>query len=399
MSKYKKRMLVLTPRFPYPVIGGDRLRIYQVCKALSKRYSLTLLSLCESKKELEFSMPDDGVYDRVERVLLRRFQSYVNSLISLPTNTPIQTAYYRSHSFADAVKRLLPEHDIVLSHLIRCAEYVRYYKIPKILEMTDAISLNYIRVKNNANYGGLKGLVYRIESNRLLEYERNVVNDFDLSVLVSSNDKKFLLGYEQTVGDKVLVCSNGVELSDYPFAIRNVSQPVIVFIGNMFSVQNMDACLYFAADVMPVITAELSAKFRVVGKISKSNSERLQKYPNIEITGEVSTISDAVTDARVAVCPMRIGAGVQNKVLEYMALGIPTITSSVGLEGLDAVPEKDILLADTPDEYLSQIKRIWSDKSLFQNLAQNARAYIEINHNWDAQLTPLIDRVDCIMKI
>lgn len=386
--------MILTPRFPYPVIGGDRLRIYQVCKALSTRFSLTLLSLCEAEVELHMSVPQDGIFDSIERVFLSRQRSYLNALMALPGRTPMQVAYYRSGAFARAVQRLLPEHDAVLSHLIRCGEYVRSAAKPKILEMTDAISLNYERVCSLNESTGFKGLVYRAEASRLKAYERQIIDDFNLSVLVSETDKQFLVGESN---NRVLVCSNGVDLRHLPFQTRIDSGPVIVYIGNMTSVQNMDACLYFAKDVMPQIVQRLRATFRVVGKISNDNATRLRALPNVEVTGPVDDIARAVADARIGVCPVRLAAGVQNKVLEYMSLGLPVVTSPIGLEGFEARPEIDLLLADTPGQYVSQIERVWNDVSLATSLAQNGRAYVEANHEWEARLKPMLDRVSALL--
>ena len=394
MKNQKKRILILTPRFPYPVIGGDRLRIYQVCKALSTRFSLTLLSLCESKAELSMSIPRDGIFDRVERVFLPRVHSYFNALMALPGRTPMQVAYYRCDAFARSVQRLLPEHDGVLSHLIRCGEYVRGAAKPKILEMTDAISLNYERVCTLNESTGFKGLVYRVEASRLKTYEQKIIDDFDLSVLVSETDKLFLVGESN---NRVLVCSNGVSLRQLPFLKRTDSKPVIVYIGNMASVQNMDACLYFAKDVMPQIVKRLQATFRVVGKISDDNATRLRALPNVEVTGPVDDIAKAVANARIGVCPVRLAAGVQNKVLEYMSLGLPVVTSQIGLEGFQARPEIDLLVADTAEQYVCQIERLWNDGSLASSLAQNGRTYVEAHHDWEARLKPMLDRVSAIL--
>jgi glycosyltransferase involved in cell wall biosynthesis len=390
-----KRLLILTPRFPYPVIGGDRLRIYQVCKALSERFSLTLLSLCESDVEMEMPVPEDGVFDRVERVLLTRQRSYFNSLLALAGRMPLQIAYYRSAAFARAVDRLLPEHDGVLSHLIRCGEYVRNANKPRILEMTDAISLNYERVRNLKQAGGFKGRVYRLESGRLLAYERQIIEDFDLSILVSETDKEFLVGPHH---DRVLVCSNGVDLQHLPFKERSGSRPVIVYIGNMASIQNMDACLYFARDVMPLVAQCLNATFRVVGKISDADAARLRAFQNVEVTGPVEDMAQAVADARLGVCPVRLAAGVQNKVLEYMALGLPVVTSQIGLEGFAAQPGIDLLVANTPEEYVVEIERLWNNSAMASTLASNGRSYVERHHQWANRLAPMVEKVSILLN-
>lgn len=385
-----KRLLVLTPRFPYPVVGGDRLRIYQVCKALAERFSLTLLSLCENDAEMLMPLPADGVFDRVERVLLSRRRSYLNTLMALGASTPLQVAYYRSEDFAKAVDRLMPKHDGVISHLIRCAEYVKCSDKPRILEMTDAISLNYERVRQLKNAGGFKAQIYRLESRRLLAYERRIVDAFDLSVLVSEIDKVHLVGAWH---DKVMVCSNGVEFEHLPFRDRRVSKPVIVYIGNMASIQNMDACLFFARDVMPLVAKRARATFRVVGRISDTDAARLRAFPNVEVTGQVEDIAAAVEDARLGVCPVRLAAGVQNKVLEYMALGLPVVTSSIGLEGLAARADQDLIVADSVEEFAVAIDRIWNNDELKAQLAVNGYAYVKGHHHWSTRLSPMVDRI------
>lgn len=395
MKNEGRRLLVLTPRYPYPVVGGDRLRIYQVCRALSERFSLTLLSLCETEAEMNMSLPEDGVFDRIERILLTRSRSYLNTLLALGGTTPLQVAYYRSAAFARAVERLLPEHDGVLSHLIRCAEYVKGTNKPSILEMTDAISLNYERVRKLKNAGGLKAQVYRLEATRLLAYERRIVEAFDLSVLVSETDRMYLVG---AAHEKVMVCSNGVALEHLPFKNRCESEPVIVYIGNMASVQNMDACLYFAREVMPLVSQRVNATFRVVGRISDRDAAKLRTFANVEVTGPVNDVAKAVEDARLGICPVRLAAGVQNKVLEYMALGLPVVTSSIGLEGFSAQPERDLLVADTAEDYAEAICRLWNDKALNAYLANNGRAYVNAHHRWGNRLAPLVDRVATLLE-
>lgn len=394
MSANRKKLLILTPRFPYPVIGGDRLRIYQVCKSLSEHFSLTLLSLCENRSEVTMSLPQDGVFDRVERVYLSRAKSYLNVLLALIGSKPLQVAYYQSSEFSKAVERLLPEHDGVLSHLIRCAEYVKGAEKPIFLEMTDAISLNYFRIRQLKNFRGFKAQIYRIEADRLNVYERQIIELFDLSILVSEIDKTYLVGADH---DKVIVCSNGVALDQLPFKDRRESSPVIVYIGNMTSIQNLDACLFFARDVMPLLSQRVRVIFRVVGRISDSDAAKLRAFANVEVTGAVDSIPDAVQDARLGVCPVRLAAGVQNKVLEYMALGLPVVTSSIGLEGFSAQPEQDLLVADTPQAYVDAISNVWNDEERLTQLASNGYNYVNVHHQWGHRLAPLVYRISAIL--
>ena len=392
----KKRLLVLTPRFPYPVIGGDRLRIYEVCKVLSRYFRLTLLSLCETQEEMRLHVPADGVFNRVERVWLPQWRSYLNVIKALPGKEPLQIAYYKSREFQVAVDRLLGHHDGALAHLIRVGQYLRGSESPKVLEMTDAISLNYNRVRRKDGKTGFRGLIYRLEADRLLMYEREIVQDFDTAVLVSHIDRNFLFG--DKLSDKVLVCSNGVDLHAFPYRWPRNQGRVIAFIGNMSSVQNLDACLYFASEVLPLIRRRTRMIFRVVGRISEKDAKSLRAYEGVEVTGSVRNIADAVADARVGVCPVRIGAGVQNKVLEYMALGLPTITSKIGLEGFDALPGRDLLVANSPEEYAAKVLQLFDNLPLAEGLSRSGRAYVEQNHLWTAQLRPLVERMESMLQ-
>jgi len=386
----KKKLLVLTPRFPYPVIGGDKLRIYHLCKELSRHYSLTLLSLCDTQQEMRCELPGDGVFDRVERVFLSKKRSYINTLLALPTRTPLQVAYYRSRKFANAVARLLPSHDGVLAHLVRCAEYVRKSGKPRVLEMTDAISLNYGRVKQLRNARGVRARVFRVEARRLLAYERTVVDDFDLSVLVSHADKEYLFPGSSTA--KVMVCSNGVDLSALPYSVRSMASRVLIFIGDMRTVQNQDMCHFFAEEVLPLLRKRADYRFRIVGSIAPALAERYRAYDGVEVTGRVESVAEAAADGTIGVCPMRIGAGVQNKILEYMALGLPVVATSLAHEGLRAQSGRDLVIADTPEEFVARIEQLLANEAGTMQMAARAREFVAREHAWGSMVEPLLAR-------
>lgn len=389
----KKKILILTPRFPYPVIGGDRLRIFNICKELSQSYSLTLLSLCESKEEMDMDIPDD-VFSSVHRVYLPKWKSYLNCLYALPSKKPLQIAYYHSNHYQSLIKTLSGEHDLVIAHLIRVGDYIKNINKPKILEMTDAISLNYERVSKLAQTKGFKNFVYSIEQNRLKSYEQQIVNHFDCNFLVSSIDKAYL----SDKNTQLKVCSNGVNIDHMPYDF-SPDQKTIVFIGNMNTVQNLDAARWFAQNVLPLLRQKnKSIAFKVVGRIGERNAKELSSFDGVLVTGSVQDIPAAVQGASVGVCPMRLGAGVQNKVLEYMAMGIPTVTSSLGLEGIEAVDGEDLLVADSIQEYVDSILLLLSDLSYGETIAKKARLVMESKYQWSAKLAPYVNEVDRLLE-
>ena len=196
------------------------------------------------------SVPEDGVFDRVERVFLPKWRSFLNTLLALPTRLPLQVAYYQSEAFRRLIAKHLPGHSLCLAHLIRTGDYVRDLPLPSVLEMTDAISLNYSRLGETQTPWSLKSLVFRLESRRLRPYEQKILGNFSLVSLVSEVDRSFLTGGDD-IG-KVIVSSNGVDVENLaPIWDRVPREMTVLFIGNMDTLQNMDAALYFAGQVLP----------------------------------------------------------------------------------------------------------------------------------------------------
>jgi glycosyltransferase involved in cell wall biosynthesis len=279
--------------------------------------------------------------------------------------------------------------------LVRCAEYVRKSDKPRVLEMTDAISLNYSRVKQLRHARGLKSRVFGIEAKRLLDYERMIVDDFDLSVLVSKTDRDYLFPGESA--RKVMVCSNGVDLSGLPYVARSMASRLLIFIGDMRTVQNQDMCRFFAEEVLPLLRKRAGYRFRIVGSIAPVLAERFRAYEGVEVTGRVASVAEAASDGAIGVCPMRIGAGVQNKILEYMALGLPVVTTSLGHEGLGAKSGQDLLIADTPEEFVRRIEGLVFDEAFAAEMAARARTFVEREHGWERMLAPLVERVGALV--
>jgi len=387
------RLLVLAPRYPYPIIGGDRLRIHHVCAQLAERYRLTLLCFCDPS-ELDAPAPPDGIFDSVEKVVLPKWQSRLNCLLALPTRVPLQLAYYWSKTFERRVADLAPQHDAILCHLIRLAEYALPFDKPRVLEMTDAISLNYQRVREKASHARLRSLIYGFEQSRLEAFERQIVDSFDAAVLVSRADRQFLFSDDPARGQKVMICSNGVDTHEFPYQFSPASSGRIVFIGNMVSLQNLDGADWFARAVLPRIRARRpDAVLEVVGNCARLEREQLGALDAVRLVGHVPSIADAVAGADVGVCPIRAGAGVQNKLLNYMALGLPSVATGIGLEGVGARPGVDVLVADSAEAMADSVLGLMNDRPRARVIAEAAREFVERQHRWPAQLEPLVDRL------
>src|SRR5262245_30738154 len=168
----KPRLLVLAPRYPYPLVSGDRVRLVYLCRELAKAFEITLLCLCDDANELVAPVPGDAPFATVERVWLSRWRSLFSVLRALFSDTPLQVAFYRSPKFARRVRELASSHDVVLAHLIRTADYAAAVDKPRAIELTDAISLIYERATSTGSRLRLRTWVYGIERARVLRFER-----------------------------------------------------------------------------------------------------------------------------------------------------------------------------------------------------------------------------------
>ncbi|WP_407208710.1 glycosyltransferase family 4 protein [Citrobacter sedlakii] len=364
-----------------------------MCEQLSEKYELVLLSLCDELTELNAQI-DDKVFKEIHRVYLPKYLSYLNVIKALFTSKPLQVAYYNSKAFSQKYEELVKNCDAVFCHLIRVADYAKDTKIVKFIDMTDAISLNYMRVKNIASRKNFRALIYSFEQKRLEKYERNIANHFNLTTFISPVDRDFLYPH---LNKDIKVVNNGVDLEQLIYQEReiNASHLVeLVFIGNMMSMQNMDAALFFASKILPSLSADYKVVFKVIGRITEKNKKLLNSFSNTIAVGTVDDINSATKSGHIGICSVRLGAGVQNKILEYMALGLPCITSPVGSEGIGAIVDEEIIIADSISEYKEALRRLINDKEFYHRIASNAHKFVYTNYSWKSKLSMFMNAVE-----
>lgn len=387
------KVLVLTSRYPYPVIGGDRLRIYHICKALSKRYELTLASLCDRPAELRHR-PTDHVFAHIHRVYMPKWKSYSNVLRALPNGLPLQLAYYKSEEFRQLVAALLPGHDMVLAHLIRTAQFVpQDTDTFRVLEMTDAISMNYERMKSLPETYSWKKLLYRVEQKRVGRYESAALDRFDKTWLVSDVDAHYVDGWHENVE----VIPNGVDRDRLPY-LDGGRGNVVAFIGNMVSAQNQDGCLHFAQRILPRIREQEDIRLRVIGNCPLPLQRRLERITGVEVTGMFDRIEEHLQNVFCGVCSVRAAAGIQNKVLEYLAMGLPCVTTAQGAEGIHGRPDQHFLLYRSELEATRHVLSVYRKPELRQRLARAGKDLISSEYDWDRLYRRIRDSVADLLE-
>ena len=392
------KMLFLTTRLPFPPVGGEKLRAFYFLKYFSRAWEITLLTFVESESEKN-ALKDYGLDNlRVRSVVLPRSHSYLKCLKGLFSREPLEIAYYASSKMTQAVREELnsAKYDLFFCHLIRMAPYVAGYRAPKkVLDMCDAMSLRY-SLSSRFRRGPFKFIEY-LESKRLEKYEPEISGKFDLSLVASVEDKKFL---EKNLGiSGVEVVENGLNPEDLDFKEIPVDSKKIVFFSNMRTFHNADAVQYFYKSIFPLIKERIKeAKFFIVGASIPPCILRMSRDSSVCIVKDAPDIRAAVEDSCVSVAPMRVAVGIQNKILQSMAFRIPVVATTRGLGGIRAVPQRDILIADSPAEFAEKVIMLMENRDLRERLKENAYRLVKEKYFWPNIAEELNKKLLCLTK-
>jgi len=377
-----KKILVLSSRIPYPLVGGDRNRIYHMSKILATKYEVDLLAINENRTKREELSTLDQVFSNL---ILFNFSLMVlkgNAFKKLFSRKPIQVAGYHFKTIQRWINKHFKEYDLIYANHIRTAEYARRLPCKKVLDFHDAISMNYKDALKRAR--GFWKAFYFIEDKRLLPYELEVLQDFDKYFITSQADKDYLLANASMSAD-IEVIPMGVNDKALKRDQNVKEENWLAFLGKMNYYPNEDAAIFFANEVFPLLrNKDKSLKFVVIGAHPTRRVQALRKIQGVEVTGFVDDPYKYLEKAKVVVAPMRFGAGVQNKILEAMALRRPVVTTSKGARGIVGEDGKHFVVIDDPQEMANKILELLNDNEKRKVIGENARALIEERYTWDA---------------
>lgn len=383
------QILVLCSRVPYPLTGGAKLRMFHTARLLATEHDVDILAVDEEPVADVHINALEQQFRNVFTFTFPKYQFYLNTFPGIISRRPLQTHYFSTKELHRWVERNVDNYDLLYCNHVRTTEYARGYDMPKVVDLVDAISRNYEAATADAS--GLWRLIYPVEAHRLRRYEQQMVDEFDRSFVVSEADHRHISDGKKDSTFSVL--PNGVReeiVERGPSPTSPSGNPRIVFLGKMDYFPNEDAAVYFARDVFPQIRELLSkAEFIIVGTSPTERVEALGEEPGVTVTGFVDDPLDYLQDAHVVVAPMRHGAGLQNKILEAMGMGKPVVTTSLGLEGIDAEPGTHLLTADGADELATAVATLLNSERKRNDIGTAARALIEDVYTWK-QVRPMI---------
>jgi polysaccharide biosynthesis protein PslH len=383
----KKKLVYFTSRFPFPLTKGDRLRAYYQIRELSKTYDIYLICTNETKVSEREKEELSSFCKEIHVFKLKRWKIYASLAVNVLSSNPFQVAYFHQLAIQRKVDQLLtqiqPDH--ILAQLLRSSEYVKnYHQCSKTIDYMDALSKGMERRYETGN--PIYRFLFKMEFKRLKEYERKIFDYFENQIIITKQDKGFIFHPDYR---KIEVIPNGIDISF--FESQNVPKTNdIVFIGNLSYEPNIQATEFLYKHVHK---AYPNLKIQISGANPEKRVSKLAEE-NFKITGFVEDIRQAYSSGKIFVAPMFIGTGLQNKLLEAMAQGIPCITTSLVNNALGAKVGEEILVADSEREFMIAIPNLLSDEVLYQKLQSNAKRFVHEKYSWNSINEKLIDVIE-----
>jgi len=387
------KILFVTPRLPYHPDRGDRVRVFNFARLLTKKHSLFLASFIQSREELKNVSELKKIFNQTTVILLQPWKSNLNVLTHFFSKLPYQISYYNSDVMRREIKEIVKREkiNIIYTFHLRMAPYsIDLKDFYKILDLTDSVSLFLQRMLPFTKFY-LKPLFY-YEWLKVRRYEPMIAEKFDECWLISGIDKRAI--EESASLSNIIIVPNGIDLAY--FKRKNLEQDGenLLFVGYM-GAESIDSIFYFYKKIFPQVKKEIpSSKFYIVGANPPAKVTKLARDKNVTVTGFVKDLRPYYEKATVMVAPMRFVAGVQNKILEAMAMEVPVVTSSFGNEGIDAHPGKEILIEDNAEDFARSIIGLLKDEKLRREIGVNARKFVEKNFTW----RKVVDRMDEISE-
>ncbi len=383
-------ILFLTHRIPYPPDRGDKIRGFNIVRFLSTRKRVHVIAFADDSRDLKGK---NGLapYTGNRSIIWRSKPRWLAALQALAFRRPVSLTAFENASVQEAVTNLLARHsiDTIFVFSSQMAQYLPAKPRQKvIMDFVDMDSAKFEAYAKNSS--GLTQWMMQREAQLLLAHEKSVAAKVDASLFVSAQEAALFC--ERTGAKRVHVVENGIDtvFFDPAAAFKRIEATgeLIVFTGQMDYRPNIEAVTWFVDTILPhVRVAHPHARFAIVGRNPTDAVKALARQPGVIVTGEVADVRGWLAAAAVVVAPLKLARGVQNKVLEAMAMARPVVASTAAAEGIDHAGTIDT--GGTVGEIAEAVNRLLADPAKAAALGVAAREQVIARYGWDARLAVL----------
>jgi len=373
------KMVVLLSRIPYPLEKGDKLRAFYQIKELSKKHEIYLVALNDAPIHPDAIAQLNPFCKEILILNLPFWTRFMGLFYALFKGIPLQCGYFYSRKahrkFIDFVNKVQPDH--IYCQIVRVIPYVIGLDYPKTLDFQDVFSKGMQRRYESAPFYS-KPLFY-YEFKKLMKYEQFAFSVFDHLTIITGVDRDLIPHPEHM---KIEVIANGVDFEQYKH--QEVTKEYdLIFSGNMSYPPNIDAAEYIAKYIFPELRKEFPNITLVVCGAAPTARVTSLAGNGITVTGWVDSMADYYAKSKVFIAPMRLGTGLQNKLIEAMAMKLPCITSTLAGKPLEGIESgRDVVICETTSGYIEAVKLLLKNEELYTEISENGHLFVKQNYNW-----------------
>lgn len=386
------RIFFVCQRVPFPPDRGDKITTFNEIRHLSAAHEVHIFCLGDGMGDLDNIHGLHNYARSVTAVPVTGLKSRLRALKALLTGEPLSVAALCEVRLHDAIRRKFDElaPDLIMVYSCNVAQYAEHFThVPRIMQFAELDSSRWGQYAERSRIP--LRWIYAIEQKRFFAYERQIAHSFSHALVCTAIEKR---AFERLIpGVPVSLVGNGVDL-EYFRPVGKPKRPAsIVFTGVMDYLPNVDAVSWFCDQVFPVVLEQVpAANFVICGSRPSPAVRRLARQRGVTVTGRVPDTRPHLEEADVFVAPLRMARGVQNKVLEALAMGLPCVTSTAAWSGTVIPQGEGILATDDPKEFADHVLRLLRENDFRAAMARKARAAAEANYRWDRPMAQL-DRV------
>jgi len=376
----KKKLLAIFPQLPLPEFAGDRQKVNNLIRILSRHFDLNVVIICryEPTAEDHSFMGDHCFQYRI--FTLTKWQIFQNIFRGIFQGEALQVAFFYDKKIQRYIDEQVLGCDAIFCNLVRVAKYALNINKPKVIDIVDSLSINYKRSLDKVE-SNLWKLIYRYEYKRLNKFEAKVISNFDVSYMVNYHEQQ--KWQQRLPGKKIVWLPQGIkeELFDYTGIDKKYADGIL-FIGKMDYQPNIDAVSWFLKNVWKKV--DTAIHFYIIGVNPPPMLIQLAgNDKRVEFMGYMKDPYLIMNSCRAVISPMQTGGGVQNKKLEGMAMGKINITTTLGASSINfAKSGEHFLVADAPSEMAKQINDIFHHPDRYQTIKQKAKALASSVYTW-----------------
>lgn len=387
------RILYLVHRIPYPPDKGDKIRSYHWLRALASRHETHVVTLYDDPADRDHEGAIRKIASSVAAFPIRPFAAKMRTLGALLSGRPLSLGHFFVPEAKARVRELIDGRkvDAVVCFSSAMAAYVADdRRLPRVMDMVDVDSAKFAAYGRTAPFP--KSMIYAIEGRRLGRYEEEIARTFDSVVLCTEPEADLLR--VRAPGTPITAISNGTDLpADAKTAARASRR--MIFVGAMDYYANVDAVEYGAKEVLPLVREKFpDATFEIVGRNPTDAVKALARIPGVVVHGAVPEIAKFLREGRIALVPLRIAQGIQNKVLEAMAHGLPVVTTPKIGVSLGEGGDLAVRSGADPRELSDRAIELLSDDAQAVSLSDRALAFVRARFAWEPQYRRFLDLIE-----